>query len=398
MSNQSQNNPNQSRTNPNQFSNNPTQPRQSRKSNRNPNRTPEPVDWDRVMRNLSPFILALVLYVMNAGVGPGFEKYYLEGLNRWINQLVSIVTGFFPVSIGEMAVYANVGLLVLIALILLFRLFKGGFFKTLLQVAQYFAVLYILFMLLWGFNYSRSSIAERMDFEVAQYDTQALYQLALDLTDEANLLRTEQLEDEAGVMRFNGDYKSVIARASEGYEAVESQYPFLGGFYGKAKAIKASELLSYTGITGIYIPFTAEANINICVPDLLLPATTLHEMAHQRGVAPEDEANFVAYITAYSHPDADFRYSGTVLALIHTVSALENEDAELTAKVMERYSEGLRRDLVANNAFWKTYEGEINRVASDVNDAYLKVNKQEDGVKSYGMMVDLLLSYRASKD
>ena len=31
-----------------------------------------------------------------------------------------------------------------------------------------------------------------------------------------------------------------------------------------------------------------------------------------------------------------------------------------------------------------------------MNDTYLKFNKQEDGVNSYGMMVDLLLAYYAS--
>lgn len=367
------------------------QSNQSKQSKQSPRKE---VNWDKVIRNLTPFIMVLIVSIINVGYGPNFEKYYLNSVNKWMNQLMSIVSGFYRDSLGEMAVYLHIILLVVIGIVLLLKLFKGGFLKSILQILQYVALVYTAFMILWGFHYNRDGIQERMNFEVQYYDENALYELALDLTDEANALRNEQLEDENGVMRTNGNYRSVFARASEGYDEIAQTYAFLGGFYGKPKPIKASEWLSYTGITGIYFPFTAEANVNINVPDLLLPATTLHEMAHQRGVAPEDEANFIAYVTSCVHPDADFRYSGTVLALIHTVAALESSNPELSSQIRSHYSEGLKRDLTAYNQFWKPYEGSINEIATDVNDAYLKVNNQSDGVKSYGMMVDLLLAYR----
>ena len=43
-------------------------------------------------------------------------------------------------------------------------------------------------------------------------------------------------------------------------------------------------------------------------------------------------------------------------------------------------------------------DGKVAEVSNKVNDTYLKVNKQEDGVKSYGRMVDLLLAqYREGR-
>ena len=54
--------------------------------------------------------------------------------------------------------------------------------------------------------------------------------------------------------------------------------------------------------------------------------------------------------------------------------------------------EAARRDLARDSAFWKQFDGKVAEVSGQVNDVYLKVNKQEDGVKSYGRMVDLLLA------
>ena len=42
---------------------------------------------------------------------------------------------------------------------------------------------------------------------------------------------------------------------------------------------------SYLGITGIYFPFYAEANVNVNIPVNELPTTMAHEMAHAKGVS-----------------------------------------------------------------------------------------------------------------
>jgi len=39
----------------------------------------------------------------------------------------------------------------------------------------------------------------------------------------------------------------------------------------------------------------------------------------------------------------------------------------------------------------------VSEVANQINDTYLKVNGQSDGVKSYDRMVDLLVSYRKTE-
>ncbi len=50
---------------------------------------------------------------------------------------------------------------------------------------------------------------------------------------------------------------------------------------------------SNLGVTGYLNPFTNEAQVNTTVPAFLQPFMTCHEIAHQLGFAPEEDANFV---------------------------------------------------------------------------------------------------------
>ena len=52
-----------------------------------------------------------------------------------------------------------------------------------------------------------------------------------------------------------------------------------------------------------------------------------------------------------------------------------------------------KSNLAANDLFWDKYEGKAAEAASKMNDTYLKLNQQKDGVKSYGRVVDLMLAY-----
>ena len=50
------------------------------------------------------------------------------------------------------------------------------------------------------------------------------------------------------------------------------------------------------------------------------------------------------------------------------------------------------QDLQENNEYWDQYEGKVAEVSNQVNDTYLKLNDQKDGVQSYGRVVDLMLA------
>ena len=346
--------------------------------------------------------LALLSYILGyllEAVPNFYETYYARTINKWTIQGISHLTGLFPFSIAEW-LYLSQWILVPLALVFPFiailrKKWHGwrSFRKWFKVCVNYLAIVFILFQVIWGFHYGRMSLGENMGLVVQGSTVDDLAIMNRGLIEQANQLRENIELDSEGVMRVEGGYQSVFKRAPKGYAKIEAIYPFLSGSFGRPKAIALSKPMLYTGITGMYFPFTGEANINVAIPDLLLPTTVLHEMAHQRGIAPENEANFVAYLTGIYHPDKDFQYSAAVLALIHSMNALYRVEPELASKLAKNYSEGLKLDLQAHAAFWKNYEGKVNEAAERVNDTYLKSNRQSEGVKSYGQMVDLLLAY-----
>ncbi|HSP48473.1 MAG TPA: DUF3810 domain-containing protein [Clostridiaceae bacterium] len=318
------------------------------------------------------------------------ETYYSSSVNKAFISLLSQLTGMIPVSIGEVLFVFFVLFMALRVVSLLYSALTGGFRKKLYRTVVLLAAIYVLFMGFWGLNYNRVSVREMAGLTETLYTKEELYGMNKALISKVNDLREAVTENREGVMVVDGSRHSVLRRARAAYDLTED-IGALDGTYGVPKPIGLSDYMLYTGITGIYMPFTGEANVNIAVPDLLLPATVLHEMAHQRGIAYEDEANYVAYHVAANHPDADFRYSGALLGLMNAMNALRSMDKDLFEALAEGYSDGLRRDLVAYNAFWKDYEGQVEETATRINDGYLKGNGQVEGVRSYGMMVDLLL-------
>jgi hypothetical protein len=189
-------------------------------------------------------------------------------------------------------------------------------------------------------------------------------------------------------------------QAGKAFEALSTDYPVLEGRYAAPKPILLSKLMSQTEITGIFFPFTMEANVNVDVPDYSIPATMLHELAHLRGFMREDEANYLAYLAGMKSDQVELQYSSTMLALVISGNALYDSNPELYFEIRDQYSEGVLADIRANTAYWQKYEDTaVSTFSNKVNDTYLKVNAQSDGVQSYGRMLDLLLAkYRKEQE
>ena len=150
--------------------------------------------------------------------------------------------------------------------------------------------------------------------------------------------------------------------------------------------------MSWCSITGVFFPFTFEANVNTDVPDYSIPSTMCHELSHLRGFMREDEANFIGYLACCRSENTQLQYSGYMLAFIHVNNALYAADTERAGNIYAQLDSGVQRDLAANNAYWKQFEVLRRRFPPRSMIAYLKANRQEEGVKSYGRMVDLLLA------
>lgn len=327
------------------------------------------------------------------------ENIYSTKINKWTIIVLSKFTNFIPFSLYEFSIITAVLVVVTYLIYTVIKIIKNYkkwveyLINFILNCSVAASILFFLFITLWTINYNRVPIDVTLGIERTTYSVNELTDLYNYLIDNVNRLREEVPVDENNIATTSGDSTDVLNRAIKGYDAVSDTYTTLSGNYGSPKPLFFSEFFNYAGITGIYMPYTAQAGVSIKAPTMTIPATTLHEMAHQRGYAHEEEANFISFITAINHPDVDFQYSGYMLALTHTNNAIYREDPELLKTLNSRLSEDVKRDMNYKNQFWKSYEGKINEVSTNINDTYLKSNGVSDGEKSYGRVVDLLISY-----
>ena len=337
------------------------------------------------------------------------EYVFARGLYKWISQGLSLLMGIFPFSIMEVEILALPILTMIIAIRFIWKLMhrvhkKQGavayeLSKVILNVACTLSTLMFLFVILAGVNYYRYSFTSYSKLYIRNSSVNELYNLCLELADEAADIRGQLriqggTEDENGVLQLSKTSWRDVSKTAEGsFEKLSEEYPVLGGHYGVPKPVLFSRFMSRMEITGIFWPFTMEANVNVDATEYSIPAAMGHELAHLRGFMREDEANFIAYLVCKQSDSLDFQYSGIMLALTYAGNELYRQDTGLYQQVRESYNVGMLADLREEYYYWKQFEDTvISTVSNSVNDTYLKVNNQDDGVKSYGRMVDLLLA------
>lgn len=328
-----------------------------------------------------------------------WEKFYSMGINKFFIQCLSLLFGWIPFSVFEILIYITVivGIIYILYLIIksLMHLKKSPkiLLGGLLNIGVFLTILYSCFMLMWGLNYKRPQFGISEQLIVGEYTPQELGDLYAHFLKQAGRIREQLPENEDGAMIALGDYRDIFKRAQKGYDVAGEKFIELTGDYGMAKPILISKWLNYTGITGIYSPFTGEPNVNTAILDMNLPVTTCHEMAHQRGFGFEDQCNFIAYLTCIMHPDLDFQYSGYILAISYVSNALASTDYDLLLELNNTMHPKVYFDLNYHNTYWKQFKGDVQEISDNINSSYLQANGVEAGTKSYGKVVDLLLAY-----
>jgi hypothetical protein len=169
--------------------------------------------------------------------------------------------------------------------------------------------------------------------------------------------------------------------------------PTLGRRYGDVKWPLISPILARLGITGIYSPFTAEANVRKGLPAAFLPQTMAHEKAHQRGVANEAEASFIGFIAAAVAPDPLARYSAAMFAQAQLAGALRSMAPDERRRILASRLPGVERDIRDLADYFQQYAGIGNAIGSAVNDRYLRANRVPGGIQSYARSVRLLVAW-----
>ena len=228
--------------------------------------------------------------------------------------------------------------------------------------------------------------SEKNGMEIKGYTVDELTSYCNMITEEVNHLSDQVNRELLKNQEQLGD------KAVQAMEQLGKTYVGLSGYYPRPKPVLLSEILSYQQLTGVYSPFTVEANYNADMTAYNIPFTMCHELSHLRGFMREDEANYIAYLACSRSDALEFQYSGALMAWIYSTNLLWEYAPDIYEELQESLRLEVRKDLKENTAFWDRYDGTVAKVADKVNDTYLKANKQTDGVESYDRMVDLLMA------
>ncbi len=260
-------------------------------------------------------------------------------------------------------------------------------FRASANVVALAAIVYLAFLLLWGLNYRRVPLERRMDFSRSRVTPAAARLLAMKVVDRVNSLQGQlpraSWPDWAGTAdALTGPFSRVQRQLGAGWAARPGvpKWSILSFYFERA------------AVDGMTDPFFLEVLVNRSLLPFERPAVLAHEWAHLAGYAGESEASFVGWLSCLQGPPAA-EYSAHLSLLWHLLPSLPAPERET---ITRRLHQDARDDLRAIARRVASTSPAVRRVAWRAYDGYLKANRVEEGVRSYGQAVDLMLGTRLS--
>ena len=338
--------------------------------------------------------LCLLVFIIILKCSPSnIESYYSNGIYIGLSKFLRIITGWIPISLGDL-LYFFLGIKLAIWIIKLFiTLFKKhatlqNFGIGFLRVIKTLLWIYIIFNLLWALNYNRLGIAYQLKLSQEKYTKEEVENLVCDLVQKVNDTRKIIGNDTLPEINF----KEIFATSYAAYETVAQEYNFLNYTNLSAKKSMYSGISHYMGFTGYYNPFSGEAQLSTDVPNILMPYIACHEMAHQLGYASESEANFVGYLACSKSKDIYFKYS--VYLDLYKYAATELFLKDLSTTHNWELDSLVRNDYREIRNFYAKKRNSIAPLVGSMYSQYLKANQQSRGIESYNDVVGWLISYK----
>ena len=347
------------------------------------------------------FAISLAIYLVSRFI-PALAEFWTRYPAQAFRFILAKLTGWFPFSLAECLI-VSLPLLAIAYIIASSVSTKRdesmeNFYKWIRPLVSLILVLGILFFSAFGPAYGRYKLTENLDIEQKKVSAEQLQDTAKIVSDELSVMLDKVNFDYEGASIMPYDYKTLVKKMNQAFDKYAESVDYISHFNSNPKAISLSSVMTYTHISGVYTFMTGESNINTNYPDFLVPYTMAHEMAHQRGIAREDEANFVAFLVCIGSDDDYIRYCGYTNMLNYLNSALSKADAELYKSFVYGYMpKPLLYEFVAYSQFFDKYRDSVaSEVTGTVNDVFLQSQGQKAGTQSYGLVVDLAVAYYES--
>lgn len=357
------------------------------------------VKWKRLpLFARTVYVLTLISFATHVAfyVSPAFADLYNATVSTGVRGLLAAVSGLVPFSLAEALLILVLPLMALL-MVYAFRIKEKEKLQRLLAVVLAFSLLlYNLFVMAFAAGYRGKSLDQKMGIESlspSEGEDKALYRTAIWLAEELDTLVPTIDYDAYGASISPYSFEQATRLLKESYEDIRRTDGIGTPSVGLAKPVALSHLMSHTHILGVYTFFTGEANVNMSFTDFNTVYTAAHEMAHQRGFAREDEANFMAFLACYNADDHYLRYAGCWELLRYLLSDLSSANSVYYTDVCDRIPDEVWGDQARYNALFAPYrESVAATVSGAINDTYLK-SQGTAGRVSYRQVVALAVSY-----
>jgi hypothetical protein len=307
------------------------------------------------------------------------ELWYASGVYPYIAAGMRYLVGWLPISFGDLLYVAAI----IYSIVTLRKSFRRSFVTTARRLFTVLSLTWLIFHVLWGFNYYRTSIPDQFKLERGEVKKEEIVAFAEYSLREANKLGIR--EQGIGVID-----KNLITSA---YEKLSKLHPQLTYHPISFKSSLFGVMGNYMGYGGYYNPFTGEAQINDHMPEFMLPYIAVHEVAHQLGYAKESEANFIGYLAAMHSEDSLLRYSANLEMFLYANRALRRFDSTLAKQNMERLSPRIKKDLADYKVFAEKYYGPVDKFVTWFYTGFLNFNNQPEGMMSYNRGMVYVMRY-----
>lgn len=334
------------------------------------------------------FLLFIVTVSINNFSFININDSYIFIYESWF-KLISVFFRLFKFSVGDI-------LYIIIPIIIIIYFFKIERRRDkLIYLFKVPIIIYCFFYWSWGFNYNKKSNFEQL--KTKEYSVEDLYitvEYYIEETNNLNIKISKKKENKVQSSYSFNDLKNKCVSSITNEEWL-FQNKKINNFPVKKSIF--SNPLSHMGFTGYINPFTLEANINYNIPKISIPVTICHEIAHQIGYAFEDEANYIAIKILSNSNDNFLRYSGNLMAVQYLLSEIRKNDIEKHDGYIKELNTGVIKNIQDKNKYYLKYKSKYKDFFKKNYDAFLKSNNQKAGIKTYSLVVDLLINEYQSK-
>ncbi len=368
---------------------------------------------EKIKENFSIFSLccfgiafiSVIIHIFSL-IFPSFADFINIHVAGGIRFLLAKLTGFVPFSLGESIVLLLPAFIVALIIFVSYHTHKNHFELLTRFFAVMFAVLslfYTTFVMTLGMGYHGSTLDEKLGLVCKELTSDELLEVSGWLTEKVNeyVPKIDYITDSSSVMPYS--FEEMNRKLNQAYRKAADKYDFVMGYSSRIKPVMSSKFLSKAGLLGMYSYYTGETNVNVDYMDYTLVFTCAHEMSHQRGIAKENEANFMAFLVCLESDDPYINYCGYINMLEYMLNPLYTtlkEENNLSVYSAMLSSLDLKARTEIGVAAQKTQEnsGTVSNISNKVNDTFIKVNGDKHGSNSYGLVIELTAAYYYSNN